>query len=198
MEMAATATAEKKETPKKEVKTEVDEQIEVFEPVAKAVDRVLTHPETGEQKTFVQHELSFLPKLKFIRLLSGTLRMSSTDEQGGIGVFISEAIAGLQSQNQQEMASEFLTTILALAELAPDFMEEAIILALSVKPEDQAWAIEAIQNLDDNQGLDIVEVFIAQNGASLRDFFTKRLSKIGARLNQELAVEEQQESENTT
>lgn len=192
---------EAKPKPRQTKKSEVEEQIEVFEPVAKAVDRELTHPDTGEKKTFVQHELSFMPKLKFFRLLSGTFRLaaeSDADSNGaGMANFLEETLSNISNfQENPTITNDLIATFMKLIELVPDFAEELYILALNVKPKDSVWTAEALQNIDDDLGIDILEVFIAQNGKAMRDFFAKRLAKVGKRLTVEL-TEDMEELETT-
>jgi hypothetical protein len=172
------STAKDEEVAEEEAK--VDEELEILDPVAKAVERTLTHPD-GSEKTFIQHELAFLPKLRFLRLLSGTIRVAAANEQGGVGAFISDALGSVQDGIG---TGEFLETLLKLVELVPDFIDEAYVMALNVKPEDQLWATEALEQIDDELGMDILDTFITQNGKALRNFFTQRLAKAGQRLTQ--------------
>lgn len=181
--------------------TEIEEQIEVFEPVKKAVDRVLTHPDTNEKKTFVQHEMGFMTKLKFFRLLSGTLRLASESDaqangSGGVAVFLQETVGNIQNMEDANATNEFLVTMMRLIELVPEFAEELYLLALNVRPSDQVWATEALGEIDDDLGEDILVTFIAQNGKSITDFFGKRLRRIGKRINHEINLKEA--LENTT
>jgi hypothetical protein len=197
-------TAETKEAPKKATKKAVkeepeavvdplEEQIAVLEAVHKAVDRTLVHPETQEERTFVQHEMGFMTKLKFFRLLSGTLRLASEQQYGGIMGVVEATMTGDQS------STEFLETIMRLIELVPDFAEQTYIYALNIKPKDQEWALQAFDSLGDEEGIDILDTFIAQNGEAIRDFFVKHLKKIGQRVSQmELTKGLAQESGDTT
>lgn len=185
------AEAETKESLKKiqEAEKALEEQIEVFEPIAQAVDRVLSYG--GQTRKYVQHEMGFLTKLKFFRLLSQTIRMASEDVEGGTSAFLDELFSSA-AQEDTESTNAIFGGILRLVELSPDFIEEAYMYALSVPPEDRAWAQLALENLTDDEGLDILEVFVAQNGESIRDFFMKRLRKIGKRLGQVMNQGDQQ------
>jgi hypothetical protein len=183
-----------------EVKDELDEQIEVFEPTPKAVDRVLTHPETNETKTFVQKEMGFMVKLKFFRLLSGTLRLASDTQGANPAEFLQEAFGEVIGEDggiqpSVDSTGAFLTGIMRLVELAPDFLEDAYLLILGVKPEDQPWALQAMDSLDDDEGIDILETFVAQNGKAIRRFFDKHLRRIGATISREIGLEEDTEQE---
>ena len=90
------ATATKTKAKEKEEEKEVDE-VELLESVALSIDRTLKHPETGEEKTFSQHELSFIPKTKFCRLVSKTLKLAA-EAEGQDGISLIEGLfVGMQS-----------------------------------------------------------------------------------------------------
>lgn len=177
-----------------ETKTDLDKQIEVFEPVAKAVDVTLKHPD-GSEKTFVQHEMGFLTKIKFFRLLAGSLRLAAQGDQVDV---IEEFLAARSGVGTDSV----LPMILRLIELVPDFIEETFMLALKVKPEDEQWFREALDNLPDEEGMKIIDTFIAQNGKAVQNFFDKHLRKVVKRLthevNLDLSALTEPESETTT
>jgi hypothetical protein len=184
-----------------EVKDELEKQIEVLEPVAKVVERKLKLD--GEERTFVQHEMSFFSKIKFFRLMSGTLRLATEQDGGqggGVADLIQEAFVGAQQLGNQEVANVFLDAVLRLVELAPDFLEETYLLALNVKPEQTLWVSQAFQELDDEVGIDILDTFVAQNGKAISDFFSKRLGKLTKRVQEFIpaAQDQQDQSETTT
>lgn len=207
------ATATKEKPSKKQEKEVVDElaqeidaQIEALEPISISVERTLTHLDTKETKKFVQHEMSYMTKLKFFRLLSSTIRIASESQGGTIADFLQETIGGGQmsllvsqgySKEQAEAISsnQFMSTILRLIELVPDFAEETYVLALGARPNDHQWVREALESLDDDEGVDILEVFIAQNAKAIRRFFDRHLRRLAQRFNAEVL---NQESETTT
>ena len=191
----ATQTKPKTTSTKKKEEPTLDEQIELLD-APKAVDRVLKNPITEEERTYVQHEMGFMTKLKFFRLFSGTLRLASQSEVGGVSQFVESAIQG--GINPET----FIETLMKLVELAPDFIEEAYMLILKVPLDEQVWATEALDSLSDEEGVDILDVFIAQNAEALNAFFTKHLKKLQTRATSEfgnlLNEDTEQESETTT
>jgi hypothetical protein len=207
--MAATKTKEapKEEVEEKEVNAKeeaqkeadkIDEQIEVFEPRLAPVTRTLEHPISNEKKEFVQKELGYLNKLKFFRLLSGTVRAAATDETG-ISNFLTDTFGDLSTvtegggANETIMANEFLQGIMKLIELSPDFVEELYILALGVKPKDRDWVIAALDDLDDETGVDILKLFIEQNGGAVRNFFDRYMKEIATSFQNTVMKNEEEE-----
>lgn len=179
---------EEKQTELDEAQSELDKQIEVFEPVPKAKDRTFTHPETNEEKTWVQTEMGFMSKIKFFRLLAGTLRLASDTQSGSPMDFIQEAFGdgNIQNMDEETQASSFVSGMIQLVELAPDFLQESFVLILNVKPQDESWFIEALDSLDDEEGIDIIETAVAQNGNAIRRFFDKHLRRVGETISREV------------
>lgn len=187
----------KKELAAKE--KELDEQIKVFEPIALVVEREITHPD-GTKKVFIQKEFSFMTKIRFLRLLSGTVRLAA--EAGGTSVagVIQDTFGdvqdllnqGIDVNNADEiMANQFISVVLRLVELAPDFLEELFLIALDVpKKEDEIkWALEAFDTLDDEEGFAILDTIVAQNSKAIKDFFTERIANTARRGSQELNLD---------
>jgi len=187
----------KKELAAKE--KELDEQIKVFEPIALVVEREITHPD-GTKKVFIQKEFSFMTKIRFLRLLSGTVRLAA--EAGGTSVagVIQDTFGDMQDllnqgidvNNADEiMANQFISVVLRLVELAPDFLEELFLIALDVpKKEDEIkWALEAFDTLDDEEGFAILDTIVAQNSKAIKDFFTERIANTARRGSQELNLD---------
>lgn len=188
----ATATktktaAQKKEEAAEEAIKELEEQIEVFEPRTSPVKRVLVHPETGDKKEFIQQELGYMAKLRFFRLVSGTLRIAAERDGNSVSDTVSGVIEGNELSVDSFGGSGFLETILYLVELSPDFMENLYVLSLNVKPKDDKWVREAFETLNEDEGLDILELFVEQNGKSIKNFFVKRLRGVGQKIQATIA-----------
>jgi hypothetical protein len=172
------ATAAKAKTKSEEKLEQLDEDIEVLSPPL-AVDRTLVSPVDGEERVYVQHELAFIPKTRFFRLLSGTIRLASEGDSGLIelvGEFFGE------EDITQEGAAQMVSVIMRLVELSPDFLTDAFIHILSIPQNEVEWAVPALESLDDETAMGIIDVFIDQNGEAITDFFTKRLRKTGSRV----------------
>lgn len=165
---------------------ELEEEIEVFEPRVDPVERTLTIG--NDSKVFIQRELSYFNKLKFFRLLSGSIRLASEDEKSGVNSLLQDIFGGVRdaSLNQDDsfLATEFVQAIMRLIELVPDFAEELYLLALGVKPKDKAWVLQSFEEINDEEGFDILELFIEQNGGAIRRFFDLWVPKMAKKFNQ--------------
>ena len=175
--------------------SEFEKQVNILDPVALSKEVVLVHPETGESKTFIQKELAFIPKTRLLSLVATTLRMAS-DQDGNIGDVISDTFGGVNELINQGVAPEdaesfaanqFLDVILRLVEIAPDFLDQLYLLVLNVKQKDRQWALAALEVIDDEQGIEILDTAIAQNGDALKNFFDKHLRKVANRVSNVIA-----------
>jgi hypothetical protein len=174
---------------------EFEKQVNILDPVALSKEVTLTHPETGETKVFIQKELAFIPKTRLLSLVATTLRMAS-DEDGNVGDVISDTFGGVNELINQGIAPEdaesfaanqFLGVILRLVEIAPDFLDQLYLLVLNVKQKDRQWALTALEVIDDEQGIEILDTAIAQNGDALKNFFDKHLRKVANRVSNVMA-----------
>jgi hypothetical protein len=171
--------------------SDFQKQIDILDPVALSKEVTLKHPETGEEKTFIQKELAFIPKTRLLSLVATTLRMASDDDGGNVGDIINDTFGGVNSLISQGIdpedaesfaANQFLSVILRLVEIAPDFLDQLYLLVLNVKQKDRQWVIAALEVIDDEQGIEILDTAIAQNGDALRNFFDKHLRKVATRV----------------
>lgn len=176
---------------------ELDDQLAVFEPIGRVVERTIKHP-NGTEKTFIQKEFSFMTKIRFLRLMSGTIRLAA--EAGGTSIsgIIQDTFGDIQqisnsgfgSNSEDILANQFISTVINLVELAPDFLEELFLIALEVprKEADITWALEAFETIDDDEGFAILDTVVAQNSKAIKDFFTERLVQTAKRGQAELNI----------
>jgi hypothetical protein len=177
--------------------TELEKQVNILDPVAFAKEVTLTHPSTGEEKTFIQKELAFIPKTRLLSLVATTLRAAS-DSDGNVGEIVNDVFGGVNDLISQGVdpedaesyaTNQLLDILLRLVEIAPDFLDQLFLLVLGVKSKDRQWVIDSLEVIDDEQGIEILDTAIAQNGDALKDFFDKHLRKVLARVQNIAGVE---------
>jgi hypothetical protein len=176
-----------------DVETEISQletEINILDSVSDVKEVTLTHPVTGEQKTFTQKELAFIPKTRLLSLVATTIRAASESENSNVGDLLSDMFGGVNSLVSQGVdledaenyaTNQFLEIILRLVEVAPDFLDQLYLLILNVKPKDRQWVVDALEVIDDEQGVEILDTAIAQNGDALRDFFNTHLRRVANR-----------------
>lgn len=177
---------------------EAEDVMEAIMPSAEPVERKLMH-EDGEQviAVYTQKPLSYFRKMQFFRLLAKGLKKAIDD--GGpevvadlFGGPLDRSIGGL-SQADFDDAGQFMNFVLSIVEQAPDIIEDAYVIWLAVPPGQREWAkaamrgdLEGVEPLSDEEGVDILKVFIAQNWSAMQAFF-----KVHAKEVTEVAKNEQ-------
>jgi hypothetical protein len=153
----------------------VESILEEISPKSEIKHWLFQEPDGAIVGQFTQKPLSFIGKLEFFGVLGAALEKAMQSgmtvdgimEMGGAAVGGGEGIDG------------FVSAIARIAQYAPDLITQTYCIALGV-PRGYREGITEFweQNLSDNDGFEILEIFIAQNGDALRDFFTKG-SKLG-------------------
>lgn len=144
--------------------------------------------------TYVQRRLSFVGKMQWFALVGSVMDKAMS---GPEGVSVSELLEGPIGQERDTAsltmsdfreADTFVRAIGKLAIHTPSFIVDSYCIWLGV-PEHQRPLVKEIMalhsddgGLSDDMGLEIIEVFIDQNYEALAEFFTGKLSKLGARI----------------
>jgi hypothetical protein len=91
-------------------------------------------------------------------------------------------------------ASQFFSLALELVGYAPDFLSEAYAIMLDVPYGERNWFKDVIEQparpdddkwgLSEDDGLEMIEIFIDQNYEDIRRFFTEKLPRITQRASQ--------------
>ena len=154
--------------------------LETLRPSADPVDRVVG-PE-GEQRTYTQKPLSFFGKMDFYALVGQTI-----DEAMSSGMSLDALIGDSSGLGTSLTAANFteadsiVATIGKLAHYAPELLIDSYCIWLNVPMNERQWfkltVVKPVDEggLSDEDGLDIINVFIAQNAEAMENFFTKQL-----------------------
>ncbi len=168
----------------------IDTIVPKAEPKSWTLKQIGKDGELVESRTYVQRPLAFFSKMQWFALvgevidksISGNegLRLSSLFEMPGRG-------GNLSAADFRE-ADTFVQGVGKILVHAPDFLEKSYCIWLSVPDYEQDWA-KAVMNepadkggLSDDDGLEIVEVFIDQNWESLEAFFREKIASLRARI----------------
>lgn len=169
-------------TKKKAVKKEEESELEIIAPSAEIREWTLGKNES--QRTYTQKPLSFLKKMRLFAHVGGTLRNAmATGEPGAI----SELLGGssmLTSGEDGDDAEAFISLATSLAMYLPELLQEAYCIVLDVPPAEKGLAISNMNlaedegGLSDEDGIEIINVFFAQNWSAVQDFFTDHLPRL--------------------
>lgn len=176
-------------TPVEEVKedTAVDPDVpvdvlHVLEPLHEPVDVALTYD--GITKEYVQKPLSFFSKMEFMRLVGTTLDEAMKGEDGlNVNTLLGDNME-VSSLNAGDFADldSFLNMVAKVARYAPDFLKECYLVWLDVPKKERNWAREALNQIDDETGFEIIERFIDQNWEALESFFVDKIGRLFKRV----------------
>ncbi len=75
----------------------------------------------------------------------------------------------------------FATGITKLLRYAPDLLKDCYCIWLGVPVEDRDYIKDELENLTDDEGQEIIEIFIDQNAKELRSFFDVRVRNVAER-----------------
>jgi len=168
--------------------------------------REIINAQTGEPEiheigkyVFVQRPLSYFRKLEFLKTVSDAVKELM---EGPDGLSFQEVVdmlsqitpTGPGGSITPEMLADGETIVKLITKLgaeAPGLMLDLYALFLNVPAEEKPIFRELVSRpvdlggLSDNDGIEIMEIFVDQNVDVMRDFF-KQLGRLGRRANQRL------------
>lgn len=172
--------------------------------------REVFNQETGEphiqvvwRQRYVQRPLSYFGKLDFLKLISGTVRDLMNGPDGVSVGQLMDMIGGADTiqrladpERDKEEATIIAQSFTRLGLEAPELVLDAYMIFLAVPRDEREQVREIMQRpvelggLTDEDGIEILEIFVDQNVEVVRDFFA-RLAKLGRRAGQRLNEREE-------
>jgi hypothetical protein len=190
----AAAAAEYDQKPPEEKAPEEPKQndADVLDTIVPSKDpKVWTIGPPDMQRTYVQKEMSFLGKMQWFSLVGEALDKALSGPNGlSLNSLFSMpgASRGVFRMEDFRDADMFVAAISKLLSAMPNFLLRSYMIWLNV-PDYDAEIVENLMKLppdegglSDEQGLEIIEVFLDQNYNALADFFGKRLGQLQARI----------------
>lgn len=141
--------------------TTVKEELDILDPKAPTKDWTFTDGDTT--MTYTQKPLTFFGKIEFFSLVGDTVDKLNTEENP---LNITELFGATASFDS-------LVAVLArVAGQAPEALQEAYCIFLAVPGGERLWVKNRLENdLSDEDGMGILELFIDQNADELKSFF---------------------------
>lgn len=132
------------------------------------------------ERMYVQRPLSYFGKIEIFGLLGATVDKAMKDGMSIDSVMqVGDVFAG-QANNMDS----FIGGIARLAMYAPELLMELYCIALAVPRGERDWVKSVWERpaseggLNDEDGLEVLAVFVEQNGEALRDFFTQKMPDV--------------------
>lgn len=185
---AADASPEPIEAPEKsDVEEETEDVLEIILPSADPREW------TVGENVYTQKPLSYVRKMQFFALIARSLKKAM--DQGGVnaaadllggGVSVVNPTAVLGGQ-QLDDAGSFMSLIFSLVEYAPELILDSYCIWLNVPLAQRPWVKAAwegefeengIEALSDEDGIEIIKVFIVQNWDAIQTFFREHVPEV--------------------
>lgn len=170
---------------------EPEDVVDVLRPKAAAKEWTFGPPDMP--LVFIQRPLSFIQKMQWFSLVGGVLdKAMSGDNPVSVNELLTNPAAGRRGMTLEDFrdADTFVRAIGKLVVHAPKFVTDSYCIWLGVPEHQQKLVSEVMAypaeegGLTDDQGLEIIEVFIDQNYDALADFFGDKISSLQKRLSQ--------------
>jgi hypothetical protein len=137
----------------------------------------------GVDEVFVQDPLTFFEKNDFLGLVSRALEraLASGYDLRALVVLMGGDTEQFGKMLRGEGSDEFFSSfggalgdslglLMRVFSLAPQTLEEAYLLMLSIPPERHDELRPALRRIDDEQGFAMFQLFVDQNASTIRDF----------------------------
>ena len=149
--------------------TETEAAIEVLNPSAE------TYQEELGGVTYTQKPLTFFGKVELFSVLAEAIERALSE-----GITLGEILddipdsANLSSSNFRE-ADVFVKALAKILRVAPDLLTDIFAISLGVKRNARRDFYEALEDIEDEQAVRILDHFIDQNWDAVMDFFKEQV-----------------------
>lgn len=159
--------------------------------VPKSDPKVWTIGPADMQRQYVQKELSFVTKMQWFALVGEVLDKALSGPQGMSLNSLFNAPGGRQGALRVEDfrdADTFVQAIAKLLSVAPDFLVKSYCLWLNVPDYERDLAANLMSlpqdegGLSDEDGMEMIAIFIDQNYEAIYRFFTEHLAGLQKRV----------------
>jgi hypothetical protein len=176
------------EAPAAPAKPKDEDVVDVLRP--KAEPKTWTIGKDDYERTYVQRPLSFIQKMQWFSLVGEVLdrALSGENSMSLNSLFSAPGGRGQLSMQDFRDADTFVQAVGKLLSYMPDFIEKSYCIWLGV-PDYEREITKNIMampaedgGLTDDQGMEIIEIFIDQNYDALDGFFRERLGRLRDRV----------------
>jgi hypothetical protein len=153
--------------------------------------RTTAKDRSGEEQvienTYTQRPLLYFPKMEFFGLVGEAIEKAMAANEG---TSINSLLSGPNLRDPSALtlsdfsdAEQFLAVVGKLLNYMPDFLAKSYCIWLDVPDNQRVWAMEALkQTLTDDEGIEIIEIFIDQNWDAIEDFFRVKIGSLRDRV----------------
>lgn len=127
---------------------------------------------------YTQRPLSFFGKIEIFGILGSAIEKALSDGGLSLGEILQDVP---DKKSEFAEADQFIKSLAKIAQFAPEFLKDLYVISLGVPAGERDYVKSIMElpedqgGLSDEQGIQILETFIAQNWDVLLDFFTKKI-----------------------
>jgi hypothetical protein len=153
---------------------------DTLEPVVVEPVTLILKLNKKEKLRYTQQPLSFFGKMELFSVLSGALQKALSSE-GGLSLSAildvpNRAPGEALSANDFLDADQFVSAVATLLQYAPDLLMNIYCISLKVPRQERELVKRLMEDqITDEQGVKMIEVFIDQNWEVMRSFFFEQI-----------------------
>lgn len=169
--------------------------VEAISDITDMVDKISPNKEVrvfkiGERE-YIQRPLKYLAKLEFFAHLASSLEKAISQDKGISITMIMDSVKSSEEMVDDEVTSSgfnlgmfrdpdiIIESIAKVAQLVPDFMSQNYCIWLGIpRGEREQSKLYLEENMEDAEGLAIMETFFDQNIEAVQSFFDRDMPRI--------------------
>ena len=156
--------------------------VEVLEP------SVPNYEEEIGGEIYIQKPLSFFGKIEFFSVLADGIERALSE-----GISLGELLDDIPdaSTNPSDLreADVFIKALAKVLKVAPDLLTSIFAISLGVKRNERTQFFSALEDIEDEQAVRILDHFIDQNWDAVMDFFKERVKPLIQNVSEKLQSE---------
>jgi hypothetical protein len=164
------------------VEAPVEDTVEVLEPSAP------NYEEEIGGVTYTQKPLSFFGKIEFFSVLADGIERALS-EGISLGELLDEIPDANTNPGDLREADVFIKALAKVLKVAPDLLTSIYAISLGVKRNARSEFFEALEDIEDEQAVRILNHFIDQNWDAVMDFFSKQVNPLIQNVSEKLQSE---------
>lgn len=172
-------------TKAKEVKEEIVEENPVEDLEPQVETKIIVLGEGEDRLTYEQKPLSFFGKIEFFSVMGKAVERVLSDGGSIADILDVKDTSPNVLNSQTNEADTFVKAVSKLIQFAPEILQDLYCVILAVPRNEREYVkIRLEEDLDDEQGFAILELFVDQNWEVMASFFKKRILPLYEKINQ--------------
>lgn len=155
---------------------------------AEVTEKIITIGEGDDKLVFVQKPLSFFGKIEFFSVVGKAID-SILSEGGSLSELLDvpDYDPSVPLATSASDADVFVKALARVVQSAPEILSDLYLVILSVPRGQRAYvAMRLEEELDDEQGMQILDTFVDQNWEVMTSFFKEKVLPLANKISQKV------------